>query len=162
MFDDNFLKSSSGQVGAVDEVAQISNTEHGNKQHGDVDRTQTFKIPENTAELKVTNLSEVPAPLYTIHSQQQIPVCVSQRQRQELDRWERDLGQREARFLAMSSPKGANNWPQIPSWCHKDLKPCFYHDIDVDIKGQYQILIKRLYRLWMAHVILLFVNLFFM
>ena len=159
MFDDNFLKSSSGQVGAVDEVAQRSNTEHGNKQHGDVDRTQTFKIPENTAELKVTNLSEVPAPLYTIHSQQQIPVCVSQRQRQELDRWERDLGQREERFLAMSSPKGANNWPQIPSWCHKDLKPCFYHDIDVEIKGQYQILIRRLYRLWMAHVILLFVNL---
>ena len=154
MFDDNFLKSSSGQVGAVDEVAQRSNTEHGN-----VDRTQTFKTPENTAELKVTNLSEVLPPVYTIHSQQQIPVYVSQRHREELDRSERDLGQWEARFLAMSSPKGANNWPQIPSWCHRDLKPCFYHDIDVEIKGQYQILIKRLYRLWTAHVILLFVNL---
>ena len=159
MFDDNILKSSSGQVNAVNEFTQRSNTEPDNQQHVDVDRTQTCKIPENTAELKVTNLSEVRPPLYTIHSQQQIPVCVSQRQREELDRWERDLDQREAHFQSVSSPQGANNWPQIPSWCHKDLNPCFYHDIDIEIKGQYQILIRRLYRFWMSHAILLFINL---
>ena len=159
MFDDNFLKSFSGQVDAVDEITQRSNTEHDNKKHVDVNRTQTIKIPKNTAELKVTNLSEATLPVYAIHSQQQIPVFNSQRQREELDRWEGDLGQREEQFKSNSSWQGANNWPKIPSWCHKDLKPCFYHDIDVEIKGQYQILIKRLYRLWMAHVILLFVNL---
>ena len=159
MFDDNFLKSSSGQIDAVDEVTKRSNTKHDNQQHVNVDKTQTFKIPENTAELKVTNLNQVPPPLYTIHSQQQIPVCVSQRQRGELDRWERDLDQGEAQFESVLNQQGANNWPKIPSWCHRDLKPCFYHDIDVEIKGQYQILIKRLYRLWTAHVILLFVNL---
>ena len=93
-------------MNAVDKVTQISNTEHDNKQHVNVGKTQTFKIPENTAELKVTNLSEVPPPLYTIHSQQQIPLCVSQRQRQELDRWERDLGQREAQFIAVSNGQG--------------------------------------------------------
>ena len=147
MFDDNFLKSSSGQIDAVDEVTKRSNTKHDNQQHVNVDKTQTFKIPENTAELKVTNLSQVPPPLYTIHSQQQIPVCVSQRQREELDRWEGDLNQREVQFESVLNQQGANNWPKIPSWCHRDLKPCFYHDIDVEIKGQYQILIRRLYRL---------------
>ena len=50
-----------------------------------------------------------------------------------------------------------NNWPPFPKWTK--IKPCFYHDIDVDIPSHYQRTVKNLYRLWVAYVFVMSLNL---
>ena len=49
-----------------------------------------------------------------------------------------------------------NNWPSFPAWTR--IKPCFYHDIDVDIPFQYQRIVKSLYRIWIGYVLVLSLN----
>ena len=49
-----------------------------------------------------------------------------------------------------------NNWPAFPTWTK--IKPCFYHDIDSDIPSHYQRTLKTLYRVWIAYVFVITLN----
>jgi len=50
----------------------------------------------------------------------------------------------------------ANNWPPLPSWF--PIKPCFYHDISLEIPLDFQKTVRYLYYLWMSYVLCLFIN----
>ena len=50
----------------------------------------------------------------------------------------------------------ANNWPPLPSW--SPIKPCFYHDISLEIPLDFQKTVRHMYYLWMAYVLCLFIN----
>ena len=49
-----------------------------------------------------------------------------------------------------------NNWPPLPSWF--PIKPCFYHDISLEIPLDFQKSVRHLYYLWMTYVLCLFLN----
>jgi hypothetical protein len=121
--------------------------------------------PNNSVEtipavLNVTNKNQVPPPIYTISGQHQFTEEVLQTQEKELNSWEKDLERREEILRNHPSNPKANNWPPVPTWCHKDLKPCFYQDIKKDFdSSMVQTLVQNLYYLWIAHTSLLLVNL---
>lgn len=50
----------------------------------------------------------------------------------------------------------ANNWPPLPSW--SPIKPCFYHDISLEIPLDFQKTVRHMYYLWMSYVLCLFIN----
>ena len=117
-------------------------------------------IETTPAILNVTTTNQVPSPIYTISGQEQFTDEVFQRQEKELDSWEKDLERREETLKNHPNNPKAKNWPPIPTWCHKDLKPCFYQDIKRDFdSSMVQKLVQNLYYLWIAHTALLLVNL---
>merc|ERR1711953_393511 len=79
------------------------------------------------------------------------------KRQEELERKEAELDRRERQ---MNSGGGAssqpNNWPPLPSWV--PIKPCFYHDISLEIPLDFQKIVRYLYYLWMIYVLALFVN----
>ncbi|KAL6032208.1 hypothetical protein STEG23_020880, partial [Scotinomys teguina] len=50
-----------------------------------------------------------------------------------------------------------NNFPPLPRFV--PLKPCFYQDFSDEIPVEHQVLVKRIYRLWMFYCATLGVNL---
>lgn len=55
--------------------------------------------------------------------------------------------------LAQQAPWGpsagkGNNFPPLPRFV--PLKPCFYQDFSEEIPVEHQVLVKRIYRLWMC------------
>lgn len=73
----------------------------------------------------------------------------------ELDRKDAELAQREARLNNSEVPK-VNNWPPLPNFL--PIKPCWYHDIDLEIPMQYQDTVRKMYHVWLGYVLVLFVN----
>lgn len=54
-----------------------------------------------------------------------------------------------AGYLGVSPPAGKeNNFPPLPRFL--PLKPCFYQDFSDEIPVEHQVLVKRIYRLWMC------------
>ena len=49
-----------------------------------------------------------------------------------------------------------NNWPPLPAWF--PIRPCFYHDISLEIPLDFQKSVRYLYYLWMSYVLCLFIN----
>lgn len=43
-----------------------------------------------------------------------------------------------------------NNFPPLPHFLR--LKPCFYQDFSDEIPVEHQVLVKRIYRLWMCEL----------
>ncbi|NXU68357.1 SCAM3 protein, partial [Horornis vulcanius] len=74
------------------------------------------------------------------------------RKAEELDRREREL---QNAALGGSQTR-LNNWPPLPSFC--PVKPCFYHDIHVEIPADFQKTVTTMYYLWMASTIALYLN----
>lgn len=59
------------------------------------------------------------------------------------------LLQASAQLAAASPPAGKeNNFPPLPRFV--PLKPCFYQDFSDEIPVEHQVLVKRIYRLWMC------------
>ncbi|XP_046300224.1 secretory carrier-associated membrane protein 4 isoform X1 [Marmota monax] len=50
-----------------------------------------------------------------------------------------------------------NNFPPLPRFL--PLKPCFYQDVASEIPAEHQVLVKRIFRLWMFYCATLVVNL---
>merc|ERR1711970_1209956 len=82
------------------------------------------------------------------------------KRQEELERKEAELERRERQmnFLIQSSGGTVqpNNWPPLPSWF--PIKPCFYHDISLEIPLDFQNTVRYLYYLWMVYVVALFFN----
>jgi len=77
---------------------------------------------------------------------------------EELDRREAELREREERLNQNTLPK-VKNWPPLPDWCPL-VKPCFYHDIDMEIPRDFQPVVRKMYHVWIYYVIIMFVNFF--
>ena len=120
--------------------------------------TQTEEEP---AFFNVTNQNYTSAPIYTISGQQEYKLSTEEElanQEDKLNRWEKELESRENAFKYQTHITNEKNWPPIPKWCHKDLKPCFYQNINKEIGSSFQNLVRHLYFLWIAHTGLLLVN----
>jgi len=77
------------------------------------------------------------------------------KRQQELEQKEKELERRE-RNLQTGGTVQPNNWPPLPSWF--PIKPCFYHDISLEIPLDFQKSVRHLYYLWMTYVLCLFLN----
>ena len=77
--------------------------------------------------------------------------------RNELEREYASLEDTAAHGIVNPNIDKRNNWPPFPTWTK--IKPCFYHDIDVDIPSHYQRTVKSLYRVWIAYVFVMTLNL---
>jgi len=82
------------------------------------------------------------------------------KRQEELERKEAELERRERQMNFLLQSSGANvqpnNWPPLPSWF--PIKPCFYHDISLEIPLDFQKTVRYLYYLWMVYVVALFFN----
>lgn len=73
-----------------------------------------------------------------------------------MDRKERELKLREEQLRNSGTSVRLNNWPPLPeNFC---FKPCFYHDIDVEIAPEFQRIVRRLYYLWVFYALILMCN----
>ena len=126
---------------------------------------ESLKPPKHSKEelvvTNITNQNYTPDPIYTISGKQEYslsPIEILAARENKLDRWEMDLEFRENEIKHQSHMQKENNWPPIPRWCHRNLKPCFYQDIEEEIENSFQKLIRKLYYLWIAHTALLLIN----
>jgi len=80
------------------------------------------------------------------------------KQQSELDRKAADLEQREQELKRAQLNSGVreNNFPPLPSFF--PLKPCFYHDISLEIPMESQKTCKIMFYLWQFYVFTLFFN----
>lgn len=79
------------------------------------------------------------------------------RRQAELDRKAAELDRREREINASGGGAARlNNWPPLPEKCC--FQPCFYHDIDQEIRTEFQQTVRRLYYVWIMYAGVLFVN----
>lgn len=71
------------------------------------------------------------------------------RKQEELERKEEELTRREEEWRSSSYNVRRNNWPPLPEKCC--FQPCFYQDIQVDIRPEFQKIVRNLYYLWIFH-----------
>ncbi|EDO31962.1 predicted protein, partial [Nematostella vectensis] len=92
-------------------------------------------------------------PPYVIENEQE-----NLRKRQEdLERKAAELQRKEQELQRMQySGYRENNFPPLPKWFK--CKPCFYHDIQVDIPIEYQKLCRFLFIRWQAYSFVMFYN----
>jgi hypothetical protein len=82
-----------------------------------------------------------------------------QRRQEELERKAAELAAKEdaLRNLQGNVPK-PNNWPPLPSFF--PIGPCFYQDINVEIRPEFQTIVRYAYYLWLSYVAVLLFNMF--
>lgn len=82
-----------------------------------------------------------------------------ERRQQELERKAAELAAREEALRQGGGEfRRQHNWPPLPSFC--PIKPCFFQDINVDIRPEFQKTVQLGYHLWMAFVFLELFNIF--
>lgn len=82
-----------------------------------------------------------------------------QRRQQELEAKAAELAAREeALRRSGTDPRQEHNWPPLPSFC--PIKPCFFQDINVDIKPEFQNIVQQGYHLWIGFVFVQLLNVF--
>ncbi|XP_077593165.1 secretory carrier-associated membrane protein 1-like [Stigmatopora nigra] len=99
-------------------------------------------------------------PVYALARAQETSGAASDmlRRQEELERKAAELDRREREMQSVRASGGRrNNWPPLPRKFL--LRPCFYHDIAVDIPVEYQKTVNNMYYLWMFHTGTLLANL---
>lgn len=82
-----------------------------------------------------------------------------ERRQQELDIKAAELAAREEALRQNGGDfRRQHNWPPLPSFC--PLKPCFFQDINVDIRPEFQKTVQLGYHLWIAFVFTQMLNIF--
>lgn len=80
-----------------------------------------------------------------------IIICFRKKKQEELERKEEELARREEEWRSSSYNVRRNNWPPLPEQCC--FQPCFYQDIQVDIRPEFQKIVRKLYYLWICKYI---------
>lgn len=78
-----------------------------------------------------------------------------ERRQHELEIKAAELAAREA-ALRQGEFKRTHNWPPLPSFC--PVKPCFFQDINIDIRPEFQKTVQLGYHLWIAFVLTQMLN----
>lgn len=81
-----------------------------------------------------------------------------ERRQQELEIKAAELAAREEALRQGGEFRRQHNWPPLPSFC--PLKPCFFQDINVDIRPEFQRTVQLGYHLWVAFVFTQVLNIF--
>lgn len=81
---------------------------------------------------------------------------LEQRQR-ELEIKAAELAAREEALRQGGEFRRQHNWPPLPAFC--PIKPCFFQDINVDIRPEFQRTVQLGYHLWIAFVFTQILNL---
>ncbi|XP_057308331.1 secretory carrier-associated membrane protein 2-like isoform X1 [Hydractinia symbiolongicarpus] len=80
----------------------------------------------------------------------------SKQRQDELERKAAELDRKEQELKAMQARIGNNNFPPFPKFfC---VKPCFYHDIELEIPMESQKTCRMLYYIWQLYVLTLILN----
>lgn len=75
----------------------------------------------------------------------------------ELDRKEAELRRREAQLGGNSGGiVREKNWPPLPAW--SPVKPCIYHDIEMEIPQDFQGTVRKMYHVWLSYIAILAIN----
>lgn len=69
-----------------------------------------------------------------------------------------ELAAREEALRQGGEFRRQHNWPPIPSFC--PIKPCFFQDINVDIRPEFQRTVQLGYHLWISFVFTQMLNIF--
>lgn len=80
------------------------------------------------------------------------------RRQQELEIKAAELAAREEALRRNGEFRREHNWPPLPSFC--PLKPCFFQDINVDIRPEFQKTVQLGYHLWIGFVFTQMLNIF--
>jgi len=81
-----------------------------------------------------------------------------ERRQQELEIKAAELAAREEALKQAGDFKRTHNWPPLPSFC--PIKPCFFQDINVDIRPEFQRTVQLGYNLWTGFVFTQMLNIF--
>lgn len=82
-----------------------------------------------------------------------------ERRQQELEIKAAELAAREEALRQGGGEfRRQHNWPPLPSFC--PIKPCFFQDINVDIRPEFQKTVQLGYNLWIAFVFVQIFNIF--
>lgn len=80
-----------------------------------------------------------------------------ERRQQELEIRAAELAAREEALRQNVEFTRQHNWPPLPSFC--PFKPCFFQDINIDIRPEFQRTVQLGYNLWLAFVLTELLNL---
>lgn len=69
-----------------------------------------------------------------------------------------ELAAREEALRQGGEFRRQHNWPPLPSFC--PIKPCFFQDINVDIRPEFQRTVQLGYHLWISFVFTQMLNIF--
>lgn len=81
-----------------------------------------------------------------------------ERRQQELEIKAAELAAREEALRQGGEFKRQHNWPPLPAFC--PFKPCFFQDINVDIRPEFQKIVQSGYHLWIGFVFTQLLNIF--
>lgn len=82
-----------------------------------------------------------------------------ERRQQELEIKAAELAAREEALRQGGGDfRRQHNWPPIPAFC--PIKPCFFQDINIDIRPEFQRIVQQGYHLWIAFVFTQLLNIF--
>jgi len=81
-----------------------------------------------------------------------------ERRQQELEIKAAEIAAREEALRQGGDFRRTHNWPPLPSFC--PIKPCFFQDINVDIRPEFQKTVQLGYHIWIGFVSTQMLNIF--